>query len=162
MKKPLARPRNNRVAALDVGSSKICCFIAELEHGRVPKVVGIGQQASRGVKSGAVVDMEATQSAILNAVHAAEPMAEAAVESVIVNLSGGLPLSFSMAVEVSIAGHEVGDADLRRALSQGFESESDTGETPRGRQLVHSIPTSYTIDGSCGFRTARSRQPKHS
>ena len=89
MKKPLARTRNNRVAALDVGSSKICCFIAELEHGRVPKVVGIGQQASRGVKSGAVVDMEAAQSAILNAVHAAEQMAGEAVESVIVNLSGG-------------------------------------------------------------------------
>ena len=118
-------------------------------------MVGIGQQASRGVKSGAVVDMEAAQSAILNAVHAAEQMAGEAVESVIVNLSGGLPLSFSMAIEVSIAGHEVGDADLRRALAQGFESESVTGETARGRQLIHSIPTSYSIDGSCGIRDPR-------
>ncbi len=155
MKKPLARTRNNRIAALDVGSSKICCFIAELDAGRLPKVVGIGQQASRGVKSGAVVDMEATQRAILNAVHAAEHMAGEPVESVIVSLSGGLPLSFSMAVEVSIAGHEVSDADLRRALTQGFESESVTGETSRGRQLIHSIPTSYTIDGSSGIRDPR-------
>jgi len=155
MKKPNARTRRNRVAALDVGSSKICCFIAELEPGRQAKVIGIGQQASRGVKSGAVVDMDATQRAILNAVHAAEHMAGEPVESVIVNLSGGLPLSFSMAVEVSIAGHEVGDADLRRALTHGFESESVSGETARGRQLIHSIPTSYTIDGSSGIRDPR-------
>lgn len=155
MRKNLARTRDNRIAALDVGSSKICCFIAEILDGIDPKVIGIGQQASRGVKSGAVVDMEATQGAILSAVHAAEQMAGEAIDRVLVNLSGGFPVSFSMAVEVSIAGHEVGDADLRRALNHGFQSESVSGEAARGRELIHSIPISYTVDGSSGIRDPR-------
>jgi cell division protein FtsA len=155
MRKNLARTRDNRIAVLDVGSSKICCFVADIETGEDPKVIGIGHQASRGVKSGAVVDMEATQNAILSAVHAAEQMAGEAIDRVLVNLSGGFPVSFSMAVEVSIAGHEVGDADLRQAITSGFQSDSVTGETARGRQLIHSIPISYTIDGSSGIRDPR-------
>ncbi len=155
MRKSLARSRDNRIAVLDVGSSKICCFVADIESGDDPKVIGIGHQASRGVKSGAVVDMEATQNAILSTVHAAEQMAGEAIDRVLVNLSGGFPVSFSMAIEVSIAGHEVGDADLRRAITHGFQSDSVTGETARGRQLIHSIPISYTIDGSSGIRDPR-------
>ena len=50
MKRPLARTRDNLIAALDVGSSKICCFIAALEGRAEPKVVGIGHQASRASK----------------------------------------------------------------------------------------------------------------
>ena len=121
----------------------------------VAKVSGFSTMCSRGVRSGTVVDMEATQSAILSAVHAAEQMAEEAIDRVVINLSGGFPVSFSMAVEVSIAGHEVGDADLRRALAHGFESESVSDEAARGRQLIHSIPISYTIDGSAGIRDPR-------
>ena len=155
MRKSLARTRDNRIAVLDVGSSKICCFVADIESGDDPKVIGIGHQASRGVKSGTVVDMEATQNAILSTVHAAEQMAGEAIDRVLVNLSGGFPVSFSMAIEVSIAGHEVGDADLRRAITHGFQSDSVTGETARGRQLIHSIPISYTIDGSSGIRDPR-------
>ena len=155
MKRPLARTRDNLIAALDVGSSKICCFIAALDGGGAPKVVGIGHQASRGVKGGTVVDMEATQAAILNTVHAAEQMAGETIDRVLVNLSGGYPASFSLGVEVSIAGHEVGDADLRRVLANGFESESVSGEAARGRQLIHSIPVGYTIDGSSGIRDPR-------
>ncbi len=155
MKRPLARTRDNLIAALDVGSSKICCFIAALEDGGEPKVVGIGHQVSRGVKGGTVVDMEATQGAILNTVHAAEQMAGETIDRVLVNLSGGYPASFSLGVEVSIAGHEVGDADLRHVLANGFESESVSGEAARGRQLIHSIPVGYTIDGSSGIRDPR-------
>ena len=133
MRGSLTRTRDDRLAALDVGSSKICCFIAALDDSDSPKVIGIGQQASHGLKGGAVVDMEATRGAILNAVHAAEQMAGETIEQVVVNLSGGYPASFSLGVGVSVAGHEVGDADLRRALKHGFESESVTGEAARGR-----------------------------
>ena len=72
MRKSLSRIKNGIVAGLDVGCSKVCCFIARTGDGPVPRVVGIGQQASRGVKGGVVVDMAAVEAAILNAVHAAE------------------------------------------------------------------------------------------
>lgn len=154
-KKP-GRNRNGIYAALDVGSSKVCCFIARREAGDEKlRVIGIGQQASRGVKNGAVVDMEAAQRSISNAVQAAEQMSGETIEQVVTNLSGGYPASRHVGVEVSIAGHEVGDLDLHRALSQGHAVEGMHGQPEKGRQLVHSIPTAYTIDGSRGIRDPR-------
>ena len=46
------------IAALDLGSSKVCCFIARVMPDDTTRVVGIGHQLSRGVKAGAVVDMD--------------------------------------------------------------------------------------------------------
>ena len=118
MARGLAKMRNGLIAGLDVGSSKICCFIAIVENDGRPRAIGIGQQASHGVKNGAVVDMETCEAAILAAVHAAEQMAGETINRVVVNLSGGSPASTSIGVEVSIDGHEVGEDDLRRALNQ--------------------------------------------
>jgi cell division protein FtsA len=150
MRKPRLTPRGGLIAALDVGSSKICCFIARAEDDGRPRVIGIGHQLSRGVRGGAIVDMEAAEGAILTAVHAAEQMAGETIQGVIINVSGGYPASQTVGVEVTIAGHEVGDGDLRRVLEHGQNADGN-GE----RQLIHSIPVGYTIDGSRGIRDPR-------
>ena len=155
MRKGLARTRHGLIAALDVGCSKVCCFIARCDGGSVPHVIGIGQQASRGIKSGAVVDMAAVEITILNAVHAAEQMAGHTVDRVIVSLSGGHPASTSVGVEVAINGHEIGDADLRRAFAHGQDANGQGEGAGNGRQLIHSIPTGYKIDGHRGIRDPR-------
>ncbi|MEM7222163.1 MAG: cell division protein FtsA [Pseudomonadota bacterium] len=155
MKSGLGRTRNGLCAALDVGSSKICCFIATLDSKQQPQVRGIGHQASLGVRNGAVVDMEACEGAIRNAVESAEAMAGETIDRVVVNLSGGYPASSSVAVEVSIAGHEVGEADLQRALRRSQPGEADVNGAEINRQLIHTIPVSYSIDGSRGVRDPR-------
>ncbi len=159
MRAGLGRTRKGLVAALDVGSSKVCCFIASADAAGRPRILGIGQQASRGVRNGTVVDMEDCEAAIMNAVHAAEQMAGETIGGVIVNLSGGHPASSSIGIEVAISGHEVGDTDLRRALRHGEIERRANGQTNGhvngGRQLIHSIPVGYSIDGNRGIRDPR-------
>src|SRR3546814_17867911 len=118
----------------------------------MPRVVGIGQQASRGIKSGAIVDLEQAEISVLNAVHAAEQMAGETIDRVVVNLSGGYPASSTVGVEVSLNGHEVGESDLRRALAYGPQPQLQPQDDDRGRQMIHSIPTGYSIDGNRGTR----------
>jgi cell division protein FtsA len=149
VKKNKKKPRNGLVAALDVGSTKIACFVAKVEDG-IARVVGIGHQVSAGVRGGTIVDMEGAESAILTALSAAEQMAGETLESVAVNVSGGYPNSRTVAVEVSIAGHEIGDGDLRRVIDQGRNAH-----TQSDRRLLHAIPVSFTIDGSRGIRDPR-------
>jgi cell division protein FtsA len=149
VKKNKKKPRNGLVAALDVGSTKIACFVAKVEDG-IARVVGIGHQVSAGVRGGTIVDMEGAESAILTALSAAEQMAGETLESVVVNVSGGYPNSRTVAVEVSIAGHEIGDGDLRRVIDQGRNAH-----TQSDRRLLHAIPVSFTIDGSRGIRDPR-------
>lgn len=153
MSNGLGRAKRDRVAALDVGSSKVCCMIAFRDERNRPRVAGIGQQASRGVKAGAVIDMESAETAITAAVHDAEQMAGETIDRVMVNISGGYPASSSLGIEMSIAGHEVGDTDLRRILQHGRDSDGVNGAA--GRLLIHSIPVGYTIDGSRGIRDPR-------
>ncbi|GAB4391201.1 MAG: cell division protein FtsA [Kiloniellaceae bacterium] len=142
-------------AALDIGSSKVCCFIARVDDDGQPRVIGIGQQASRGIKGGTIVDMELAEASVLNAVHAAEQMAGTTIDRVVVNLSGGYPASSTVGVEVSLNGHEVGEADLRRALSYGHQTQLQQQDDDQGRQMIHSIPTGYSIDGNRGIRDPR-------
>jgi cell division protein FtsA len=91
-------------------------------------------------------------------------MAGDTVDQVVVNVSGGHPASNSIGVEVSIAGHEVGESDLRRALQQGRQVNGiggiggiggTGGASGQGRQLIHSIPVGYSIDNSRGIRDPR-------
>ena len=60
--------KNGLIAALDIGSTKVCAAIARVENDQNLRLLGIGQQISKGLKSGAIVDMEALEISILNAV----------------------------------------------------------------------------------------------
>ncbi len=150
MKKPRVAPRNGLIAAIDVGTSKICCFIARVGDDGRPSVVGIGHHISRGVRGGAIIDMEQAEMAILTTVHAAEQMAGDTIQDVVLNLSGGYPASQTVGVEVPISGREVGDHDLHRVLLQGSQINGS-----HERRLIHSIPVGYSIDGSKGIRDPR-------
>jgi cell division protein FtsA len=147
LRKP--RPRTGPIAALDIGSTKIACFVASSE-GEVTRVVGVGHQISRGVRSGAIVDMELAAEAITNAVYAAEQIAGETLKSVIVSTSCGQPTSQTVAVDLAVAGHEVTDADLRRVTDHGRAVQASPS-----RRLLHAIPVSYSIDGSRGIRDPR-------
>jgi len=150
MRRTRLAPRHGLIAGLDVGTTKLCCFIARADDAGRPHVIGIGHQLSRGLRAGAIVDMDAAESAILTVVHAAEQMAGETVDTVVVNLSGGYPASQTVGIEVAIAGHEVGDGDLGRVLEQGRHYNGSAE-----RRLIHSIPVAYTIDGSRGIRDPR-------
>ncbi len=149
MKKPHARPRGALLAAIDIGTTKVCCFIARREAGG-PRVLGIGHQVSRGVRAGQIVDLEATATSMLNAVHAAEQMAGETINEVVINLSGGFPPSRIVPVEIHVGGREIGDAEMKKVLNQGLAHRE-----PPDRQIIHSVPVGFSIDGSRGIRDPR-------
>jgi cell division protein FtsA len=148
-KKSAARPKGGLVAAVDIGTTKIGCFIAKLE-GDEPRIVGIGHQVSKGVKGGVIIDLEAASASILGAVHAAEQMAGETIPDVVVNLSGGFGSSRIISVDIAVAGREIGDTEMRRVLDRGYHLK-DPGE----REVLHSIPVGFSIDGSRGIRDPR-------
>jgi cell division protein FtsA len=142
--------RSGLIAALDLGSTKVCCFIASVQDDGQPRIVGIGHQLARGMRQGAVVDMDDLEHSIRAAVEAAEEMAGERVKSVVVNVSGGQPSSANVKVEVAMNGHPVNEADLRRMLEHGRAHHESAD-----RELLHAIPVDYTIDGNEGIRDPR-------
>jgi len=154
--RPVAAGRAGTIAALDVGTSKISCFIARIDPGRMAnghapvRVIGIGHQVSRGIRAGAVVDMDAAEEAIRVAVDAAERMAGVTIRDVVVGVSGAEPKSQTVGVKASVPGPEVTDGDLARLISY-----AQTNFQPEGRDVLHAIPTNYSVDGSRGVRDPR-------
>ncbi len=141
--------RTGIVGAIDIGTTKVCCFIARCKGNR-PQIVGIGHQISRGVRNGIIVDIDAASHSVLTAVHAAEQMAGETLDEVVVNLSGGLAASRLVRAEIALNGREVADTDLRRVLDQGHRLKE-----PADRSVIHSVPVGFSIDGSRGIRDPR-------
>ncbi|SDD94944.1 cell division protein FtsA [Rhodospira trueperi] len=148
---PAWRRRGGLIAALDVGTTKVACFIARAdESGGGLRVLGVGHHQSRGVRSGRVANLDEVATAIRKAVARAEDMAGEHIDGVVVAVSGGDPESRRIDVEMAVAGHQIRDADVRRILACGGQQPSDPD-----RELLHCIPVGYTIDGTDGVLDPR-------
>ena len=139
------RPRGDILAAVDIGTTKIVCFVCRVGDGGAPKIVGIGHQASRGLRNGAVIDMDAATAAIGEAVAAAEKMAGETIDRVLVSMAGGFPASQTIVSEVSVPSHQVGETDVRHALR-----DQTLGHLAPDSTIIHAIPIGYAVDGSRG------------
>ncbi|MFP4519595.1 MAG: cell division protein FtsA [Oceanicaulis sp.] len=140
-------------AALDIGAAKTICFIAKTEPtlaGLRPRVIGVGHQSTRGVRAGAVVDMEAAAESIRAAVVNAERMAGHTVTEITLAASAGAPGSSRIAVDMDIADSEVTDRDLRRILGTALREHDEPG-----RVILHALPLSWRVDGHRGVRDPR-------
>jgi len=146
----MAGGRNGIVTALDVGSNKVCCFIARADSGGGIRVIGIGHQVSRGMRAGVVTDMEAAEASIRAAVDAAERMAGETAQGVFANVSSGHLASRTVSAEIDIAGHAINDNDVRRVLLQA-RARIGKGEG----DILHALPIGHIVDGSRGVRDPR-------
>jgi cell division protein FtsA len=142
------RPRGSTIAAIDIGTTKVCCFIARVEA--EPRIIGIGHQIARGVRGGTIIDLEAAGESIRAAVHAAEEMAGETIGRAVVNLSGGYAASRIVKAEIDLGRREISDGDMRQVLERGYRMR-DAAD----RQVVHSIPVGFSIDDSRGIRDPR-------
>jgi len=138
------------VAVLDIGSSKIGCFIAHPDSAGEIKITGIGHQLSKGIRSGIITDFAEAEASIVSAVHAAEQMAGQTVENVLVSLSGGNLTSRNVTVEMSLLGEEVTDRDIMDIIEQGR-----AGVAHNEHDIIHCIPVSYYLDGARGINDPR-------
>ncbi len=148
------------IAALDIGSTKITCFIGKPMSGRSRwtddgqlaqmRIMGVGYQPASGVRAGAIVDMEAAEGAIRAAVDQAERMARVTVESVVASLSCGRVGGESFEVESNIAAEQVDGKDVHNLLSAGYEYAQ-----VKGRVIMHILPMDFSLDGNRAIQDPR-------
>lgn len=146
-----AATKGGVVAALDIGSTKISCLIAEAvaakhrpadgeEHNAL-RILGVGHQLSRGVRSGAIVNVDEAERAIRLAVDAAERMAQRTITEVFVNVSGGRPLSRVYSATEKTQTGQVSPRDMDMILNAAL-AKVDPGR----RAVLHLSPIQYHVD----------------
>ncbi len=148
--KPLSSRRSATLSVLDIGTNKVVCLVAELQpvdgieslraRTHLARIIGIGHQRSAGLKGGAIIDLEAAETAIRQAVHAAERMARVEIQSVIVNLTGGRLASEHFVALVPVRG-AVGEGEIHRVLDA-----ASSNDLRQGRAVLHALPTGFSLD----------------
>src|SRR3978361_465181 len=142
------------VAAVDLGASKVTCFIMKpdgVRRGdRTLTTAGVGSVQSRGVRGGAIVNLDEASEAIAQAVERAENVAGVNVQGVTVATSGGQLTSTRVAGRVSIGARPISDHDLVRAISHALAQI----KLP-GRRAAHILPIAWSVDGQGGVRDPR-------
>lgn len=153
--------RQGIIAALDVGTTKVSCFIAKIDvprSGRTPdrtgplpagmvRIIGVGNQMSQGLRNGTVVDMAAAETTIKRAIDSAERQAGEVIDRVIVNVSAGNPKSHTFDVVSDIGGRDITGRELSHVIEQ-CRQRFDSKE----HELIHALPTSYSVDGNPGIQ----------
>lgn len=131
---------------LDIGTSKVCCLITVRSRAGY-RVAGIGNQRSRGVKAGVVVDLDEAEQAVRAAVAQAERMAGVRLDDVVVAAACGRMRSSHFAAHAEIETGYVREADISRLKSAGRAyAERD------GRMLLYLDRLGWRIDGVAGIR----------
>lgn len=136
--------KRTKIAAIDVGATKICTIMADVNDAGELRMLGVGTAESHGLEKGTVVNARDTATSISQAVKKAEKMTGYRLKSAYVGISGEGMSSLNNRGFISIPHNNelVHAADRKRALdiARSVEVADD-------QRLLHVIPRSYTLDG---------------
>jgi cell division protein FtsA len=138
----MAKENKNLVVALDIGTSKVACLVAELAPDGALEILGMGSHESKGLKKGVVVNIEATVAAIQRALEEAELMADCKIGAAYVGIAGSHIRSFNSTGMVAVKDREVGALDVDRALET-----ARAVNIPTDQQILHVLRQEFIIDG---------------
>jgi cell division protein FtsA len=138
--------QENIIVGLDVGTTKICAVVGEVEGNKI-NIIGIGTHPSIGLRKGVVVNIESTVESIQKAVEEAELMAGCEISSVYAGIAGGHITGFNSRGIVAIKGPEVTKNDVERVIDA-----ARAVAIPMDREVIHVIPQEFIIDDQGGIQ----------
>lgn len=145
----MRRKRQKFIAGLDIGTTKICAILGQIDQDNQVTILGVGSNPSQGLKKGMVIDIDATVDSIQKAVHKAQEMAGVEVKEVFVGIAGGHITSQNSkgTIEVQSAVRGVTEVDRQRVLEKARNIV-----LPKEVEIIHAIPQEYVCDGQPGIK----------
>ncbi len=136
--------KENILAAIDVGSSKVCTLVAEVTPEEDLRILGVGITPSLGVKKGMVDNIQEATEAIVSSVERAERSSGSRIMSAHVSIGGNHATSLNNRGIATIPGKQrpITQEDIDRAM-EGAQSLS----LPTNREVLHAIPRFFVVDG---------------
>ena len=134
------------LVGLDIGTTKTTAIVGEITETGID-IIGIGTSPAKELRKGLVVNIESTVEAIKRAVEDAERMSGCRINSAYVGIAGSHVKGQNSLGIVAIKGREVGEEDVQRAIEA-----SKSIAIPVEREILHTLPQNYVVDGQDGIR----------
>lgn len=136
------RTSTQTLAALDIGSSKVCCLIAHIDRNKKVEIIGSGYNESKGIKNGIVTDINEATLSVCNAVETAEQAANERINRVIINISGEKIAATTRNGIINLhKNRAINDSDIEKLIAK-INSKLNIADN----ELIHCIPTNYRVD----------------
>ncbi len=132
------------IVGLEIGTSKVCAVVGELNTEGALNVVGLGQARSRGVRKGEIVDAPKAEEDVRNAIVEAEQMADVEIRSVYLGVTGGHIRGFNNrgVHPVVSADREISEDDVHDVIKN-----AKTINLPAQNSVLHAIRQHFLVDG---------------
>lgn len=142
--------KDRYIIALDVGSTKTCALIAEIDEEQV-KFLSLGAAESKGLRKGLIVNLDSTVSSIRRAVEEAEGVANVPVESAVIGVAGSHVRGVNSRGGVTLGNRarDIDRDDVRRAIDAARNIS-----LPEDREVLHVLPHEFMVDAQDGIRDA--------
>ena len=149
--------KDSIVTGIDIGTTKICAVIAEVEVSGVLNILGVGTVPSYGLKRGVVVNLDKTISSISNAVEEAERMAGVNINGAYIGIGGNHIRSMNSDAVIAVS-----KSESKRGLRHGEITDDDIERvteaamavlTGLDREILHVIPQEYAVDDQYGIKS---------
>src|SRR5512140_1731164 len=132
------------IVGLEIGTSKVCAVVGELNTEGVLNIVGLGQSRSRGVRKGEICDAPNAEEDVRQAIVEAEQMADVEIRSVYLGVTGGHLRGFNNrgVHPVVSADREITESDVQDVIKN-----AKTINLPAQNHVVHAIRQHFLVDG---------------
>jgi cell division protein FtsA len=133
--------KKNIFTVVEFSSSKVSCVIFHIFASSI-KVLGFATEASQGIKSGVVSNIELAVKTISRVVSRAEQIYGKTIDEVFVILSGCDIETQITTYEASLSNREITEKDLKNLISRATAEL----EVDNFRVIIHSICNGYSVD----------------
>ena len=139
------------MVGLDIGTTKVCAVIGEVNEDGLLEITGVGVSPSTGLRKGVVVNIEATLRSVSQAIEAAEMMSGREIHEVWTGIGGSHIEGINSRGVVAVTGknrevREIAADDIKRVLEA-----AQAVMIPMDRKLLEVIPQSYIVDDQRGI-----------
>lgn len=145
----MMRQKNNYVAAVDIGTTKIVSLVGRMNESNKLEVLGMSKTISKGVKRGVVLNIEETVSAIRQTVEEAEKQSGIQFTDVFVGIAGQHIKSIKNRGYINLGADrdEIMQKDIDALIADMYNIPIDLGE-----EIIHVLPQNYIVDNETGVK----------
>lgn len=132
---------SDTVLAIDIGSTKVCAIIAEIDNGKV-QILGHGITKSQGIKKGAITNIELASKSIKKAVTDAKRIAGSNITSATVSISNAYAKSLNSTGIVNIPHKDISIKEINRVMQTALYNAN----VPNEYEVIHVLPYNFRVD----------------
>jgi cell division protein FtsA len=138
---------SNLIVGLEIGTSKVCAVVGEVNTEGALNIVGLGQAPARGVRKGEIVDTTSAEESVRQAIVEAEQMANVEIRNVYLGVTGAHIRGFNNrgVHRVLSADREITDDDVEDVVKN-----AKTINLPATNSIIHAVRQHFYLDGQDG------------